>query len=99
MDDNSPTYNFADNNFQLGYNILGTKYEIISDGAQNGIFTTIYDNITHFFTDDFIDVNFLSINATKDGFRFSKNEKYLCNVQPNDDYAFLKNGSICSNST
>jgi len=99
MDDNSPTFNFADNNFRLGYNILGTKYDWIFDEAQNGIVTTIYDNITHLFTDDLINVYFLSINATKEGFRFSKNEKYLCNVQPDDDYAFLKKGSICSNST
>jgi len=68
MDDNSPTFNFADNNLRLGYSIIGTKYEEDYDAAtKSGGIKISYESLTHLFTDDYIDVNFLSLNFTKEG--------------------------------
>ena len=99
MDDNSPTFNFAENNFQLGYTILGTKGELlIDDASKSGSLKLSYESITHLFTDDYIDVRFVSLNFTKEeGIKFKLTEKKPCNLDLNDDYAFIKNGSICSN--
>jgi len=55
MVDNSPTFNFKDNNLRLGYSIIGTKYESFANATSlSGGFKTSYESLTHLFTDDYI---------------------------------------------
>lgn len=97
MADDSPVFNFASNNFYLGVNIIGTKVLMVGDPKTGEL--QILPEFVDLDLSEIMDLKIIQKNSSKAGLHESEKEKTICEQEPGDELAFLKNGATCSNSS